>query len=100
MADQYGIKSAIVDVSAQGSFQVAADITADFPVGKWTFSVDGATGDEIRVSFDGSTVHGYLKVGAGSGDLVLRTPCRSVWVKKGTAAGTLKLIAHAVRLDV
>jgi hypothetical protein len=99
MANQYGVHSAVVDVSAQGSFPTPADVTADFNVGRWVFSIDGAAGDEVRVSFDGTTVHGYLKAGAGSGDLILHTSARKVWIKKGTAAGTLKVICHADQDD-
>ena len=90
----YGVLSQVVDLTAQATFQTAPDITADFLVECWCFDVDGAAGDEVFVSFDGSTVHGYCKKGVQLQSLCLEVPHKKVWLK-GTCAGTLKAVVHA-----
>jgi hypothetical protein len=91
----YGVLSQTVDVTSQAAFAVSPDVTADFLPGRWRFTIDGAANDEISISFDGTTVHGYAKKGAMLNDLVLHVPHKKVWLKRGTAAGTLKVIVHA-----
>lgn len=74
------------------SYPGTPQVSLEFEPDQYTFyDVSSTTGEDVYVSFDGSTNHGRLRAGTPLAALNWETKCKKVWFKQVTAGGAISV---------